>query len=214
LWKEGERDLADLLIEISNAGFTPGFTTNGSYFVEYTKCEKFFNRFYSYANSNLSLYISIDTFHGNFNGTKGIARSLDNVLKYKMAMPHKKGRLLNLTVLVTISKDVKSLLPGKMIVHYESQGVKFTFLPLDFKGKAKSIGHLCPDTLSNDPEDMGAYYPFHQKKKEIEEKSNLILINNNYYLYDYDYSVEFSKRWHKIAQLGHLAEKINNPSIK
>ena len=29
LWREGERDLVDLLVDISNAGFEPGFTTNG-----------------------------------------------------------------------------------------------------------------------------------------------------------------------------------------
>ena len=97
-----------------------------------------------------------------------------------------------------------------MIDHYESQGVEFKFIPLDLAGKAKSIRHLCPDPESDDPDDLGAYYPFHQKKNAREVKSNLILIDNDYYLYDYDHSVEFKQRWHKVAQLGHLAEKINS----
>jgi MoaA/NifB/PqqE/SkfB family radical SAM enzyme len=209
LWTEGERDLADLLIEMSKEGFTPGFTTNGSNFVDYAKCENFLNRYFDYANKKLRLYFSIDTFHGNFDAVKGRAESLDNVLKYKMNMPSEKGGLLNITVLVTVSKDVTSLLPEAMIEYYESQGIEFKFIPLDFKGKAKSIGHLCPDVESKNPEDMGAYYHFHQKKKEIGEESNLILIDNDYYLYDYDYSIEFLKRWHKVALLGHLAERIN-----
>ena len=123
-------------------------------------------------------------------------------------MPSEKGKLLKIIVLVTISKDIKSLLPDEMVDYYESQGVEFNFIPLDLKGKAKSISHLCPNLESNKPEDMGAYYPFHQKKNAREVKSNLILIDNDYYLYDYDYSVEFKQRWHKVAQLGHLAEKI------
>jgi pyruvate-formate lyase-activating enzyme len=44
LWKEGKLDFVDLLMGISRAGFKPGLTTNGSAFVDYFKCEEFFNR--------------------------------------------------------------------------------------------------------------------------------------------------------------------------
>ncbi len=209
LWTEGERDLADLFIEISKAGFEPGFTTNGGNFVDYTECRSFFKKYLDNANKRLRLYISIDTFHRNFDVGKGRAKSLDNVLGCKRDMPSEKGELLNVIVLVTVSKDSRSLLPDEMIVHYESQGVEFNFIPLDLKGKAKSMGDLYPDLESDNPEDLGAYYPFHKKKKGRVVKSNLVLIGNDYYIYDY--GVEFTQHWHKVARLGHLAEKIMRP---
>lgn len=208
LWKEGGLYLVDLLIEISNAGYEPGFTTNGSNFIDYNKCYNFFKKYLDHAKKRLRLYISIDTFHGNYDVEKGRAKSLDNVIRFKMSMPSEKGKLLKVIVLVIVSKEAKSLLPDEMVEHYESQGVEFNFIPLEPKGKAKAISHLCPDLESDKPEDLGAYYPFYQKKKGSEEKSNLIFIGDDYYLYDYDYNVEFTRRWHKIAKLGYLAEKV------
>jgi len=208
LWKEGELKLEDLLIEISNAGYEPGFTTNGSNFLEYNKCYNFFKKYLNHAKKRLRLYISIDTFHGNYDVEKGRAKSLDNVIRFKMSIPSEKGKLLKVNVLVIVSKEAKSLLPDEMVEHYESQGVEFNFIPLEPKGKAKAISHLCPDLKSDKPEDLGVYYPFYKKKKDKEKKSNFILIGNDYYLYDYNYNVKFTQRWHKVAQLGHLAEKV------
>jgi len=156
LWKEGNRSLIDLLLEISIKGFTPGFTTNGSYFA-------------------LRLYLSIDTFHKNFDTAKGRARSLDNIMKYTRKLPRARADLLDITVMAVISKDFKSLLPDGMIEHYESLGINFGFVPLLPVGRAKSFDHLCPDLSSDDPEDLGAYRRFFQKnevkrreKKEVD----------------------------------------------
>jgi MoaA/NifB/PqqE/SkfB family radical SAM enzyme len=208
LWNEGKLDLADLLITISKAGFMPGFTTNGSDFDDYVKCNNFLKKYFNNADKKLRLFISIDTFHNNFDVDKGRAESLDNVLRCKTEMPPEKDELLDITVLVTVSKDNTSLLPNDMISHYESKGVKFNYVPLDSKGKARSLAHLCPDLGSDKPEDLGAYFPFHEKKKKDELKSTLILIGEDYYLYDYDHSIEFTQRWNKIALLGDLEEKI------
>jgi uncharacterized radical SAM superfamily Fe-S cluster-containing enzyme len=65
LWSDGERDLVDLLLEIANAGFTPGFTTNGSLFESYTACWDFFRRYVDGSTTPLRLYLSVDTFHRN-----------------------------------------------------------------------------------------------------------------------------------------------------
>jgi MoaA/NifB/PqqE/SkfB family radical SAM enzyme len=210
LWIDEELNLVDLLIEISNAGYEPGFTTNGSNFLDYNKCYNFFKKYHDHAKKKLRLYISIDTFHGNFDIEKGRAKSLDNVIRSKMDMFPGKEKLLKIIVLVIVSKETKSLLPNEMVEYYESQGIEFNFIPLEPKGKAKAISHLCPDLESNKPEDLGAYYPFYKKKKGSDKKSNLILIGNDYYLYDYDHNIEFTYRWHKIAQLGYLAEKMKS----
>jgi MoaA/NifB/PqqE/SkfB family radical SAM enzyme len=204
LWKEGNRDLTDLLIEISKAGFTPGFTTNGSNLVDFTVCKEFLNRYFKDSYRKLHLFISIDTFHRNFDASKGRTKSLDNVLKYQKELPPDKEDIMSITVLVTISKGTESLLPKGMIDYYQSQGVEFSFIPMGLKGKARSMSHLCPNLKSNKSEDLGAYYPYHKEK--IENKHNLILIDNDYYIYFSDESIEFPKRWYKIASLGHLVD--------
>ena len=201
LWTDDKLDLTELLIEISKAGFEPGFTTNGSYFNDYKKCNDLFQKYFNNANKRLRLYLSIDTFHQNFDFQKGRAKSLDNVIKYKMILPSIKKKLLTITVLSTISKDSKSLLPNEMIEYYESLGVKFVFLPLKAKGKGKSFSHLCPNLRSNKQEDLGAYYLFYQKKKEQHTTRNIVLIGDNYYL---------PEPWRKIGRLGRLSDSIIN----
>jgi MoaA/NifB/PqqE/SkfB family radical SAM enzyme len=199
LWVDENIDLVDLFIEISKAGFEPGFTTNGSYFDDYEKCDEFFQKYFNNANKRLRLYISIDTFHKNFNPENGRAKSLDNVIKYKKNISSEKRKLLNIIVLTTISKDTKSLLPNDMIEYYESLGVTFNFVPLKPKGKAKSFSHLCPNLNSDEKDELGAYYIFHQKKKKMDVTSNIVLIGDEYY---------FPEHWRKVGQLGHLPDNI------
>jgi MoaA/NifB/PqqE/SkfB family radical SAM enzyme len=207
LWKEGDRDLGDLLLEIADAGYTPGFTSNGSLFVNYSRCRDFFTRYVDNSSATLRVYFSIDTFHKNFNAEKGRARSLDNIIRLKQGLPTIKADLLDISVLVAVSKDVDSLLPDEMIQHYESLGISFGYVPLYPIGKAKSFSHLCPDLDSDNPDDLGAYRRFH--KKEIRKKrddtrnlfrtDHIILIGDNYY---------FSDPWYKVGRLGHLPDEI------
>jgi len=207
LWTERDRDLVDLLLEIAKAGFTPGFTTNGSFFVDYSRCQQFFGKYVDGSIMPLRVYLSIDTFHHNFDVEKGRAQSLDNVIKCKQELPPAKADLLNIAVIAVISKDFKSLLPSEMIGHYESQGIAFSFIPLIPRGKAKSLSHLCPDLSSDNPEDLGAYQRFHHKesrKKRDETKNQhradyIVLIGDDYY---------FADPWRKVAQLGHLPDTI------
>ena len=108
----------------------------------------------------------------------------------------------NIIVITTISKDSKSLLLTEMIEHYQSLGVIFLFLPLRAVGKAKSFSHLCPNLESDKQEELGAYYPFHQKNKEERGVSrNIVLIGNDYYM-------PAVKPWRKIGRLEHLPLKI------
>jgi molybdenum cofactor biosynthesis enzyme MoaA len=199
LWSDGSRDLSDLLIEISKVDFEPGFTTNGSYFENYIKCKRLFQNYFDNADKPLRLYLSIDTFHHNFNIQKGRAQSLDNVLKYKMNLPSEKKKMLNINVLSTISKDSRSLLPDEMIEYYQSIGVDFVFTPLKAVGKAKSFSNLCPNLESDKQEELGAYHVFHQNKKEQKSTSNIVLIGDNYY---------FPEPWRKVGRLGNLPDNI------
>jgi MoaA/NifB/PqqE/SkfB family radical SAM enzyme len=207
LWTDENRNLINLLLEISKAGFMPGFTSNGSSFVDYGKCHDFFEQYVDGSTMPLRVYLSIDTFHRNFNVAKGRARILDNVMKCKQKLPSAKADLLDISVLVAVSKDPESLLPDEMIRHYESLGAVFGFVPLFPDGKAKSFSHLCPDCSSDNPEDLGAYRRFHQKERwkrriEIRKRGgtdHIILIGGDYY---------FSEPWRKVGQPGHLPDPI------
>ena len=207
LWKEKNRSLVDLLLEIAKADFIPGFTTNGSFFVNYGRCHDFFAKYVDGSIMPLRVYFSIDTFHRNFDVKKERSRCLDNVIKCKQEMPQVQANLLEINVITIISKDFNSLLPDGMIRYYESQGVTFSFLPLLLYGKAKSLSHLCPDINSDRPEDLGAYQLFHQKesrkkrgKTRNRHQADFInLIGNDYY---------FTDPWCKVAKLGHLPDTI------
>jgi MoaA/NifB/PqqE/SkfB family radical SAM enzyme len=195
LWTESDFDLVDLLLAISRAGFEPGFTTNGSYFIDQNKCEDLFNRYMAESNKPLHLYLSIDYFHQNFDINRGRATCLDNVIESLGNMPLKKTKLIDITTIVVISKDPGSVLPAHMINHYKSMGVKFNFIPLGFKGKAKAFGHLCPEPDSDKLGDLGAYQQFRQKQKPTKPKSNLVLIGDNYYL---------PEPWRRVAVVGQV----------
>ena len=200
LWTDGKRNLTDLLLEISKTGFEPGFTTNGSFFNDYKNCNDLFQKYLKQSNKPLRLFLSIDTFHQNYDVETGRAECLDNIVKFKRDLPSGKKKLLNITVLTTISKEPKSLLPKEMIDYYSSLGVTFVFIPLKAKGKAKSFSYLCPDLESTTQEELGAFYHYYEKSEQNVE-NNIVLIGDLYYLPD---------PWRQIAQLSHLPKGIIN----
>jgi hypothetical protein len=125
----------------------------------------------------------------------------------KRKLPREKAKLLDIRVIVIVSKDPESLLPDEMIRHYESVGVTIGFVPLLLMGKAKSMSHLCPDLSSSNPADWGAYRRFYtqekqKKRNEIKNQrrvDHMLLIGDDYY---------FTNPWRKVAQLGHLSDTI------
>lgn len=215
LWEEAGRDLVDLLLAISDAGFTPGFTSNGSAFLDYDGCNRFFRRYFDASSTPLRLYLSIDTFHRNFDPETGRARCLDNVLRCRRRLPEDKETQLETNVLVTVSKEIISLLPEAMVAHYESLGANFSFVPLRFRGRAKALGDICPVLDSDDPSDLGAYVRFHRSQvidgaaeaSKREKVPNLILIGDAYYVAR-EASDDLIDRWLKVGHLGALPDDV------
>jgi len=215
LWREDEQCLPDLLTEISQAGFTPGFTTNGSSFLNFDQCYDFFKRYTETSTNPLRLYLSIDTFHRNFDPDSGRAKSLDNVVKSGQKLPGDRGKLIDVRVGAAISKETESLLPEMMVDYYKSMGVTFHFFPVRPVGKAKSMRNLCPDLDSDKPADQGAYHRFHRMKQrsspaktvDSTKAAHIVLIGDNYWVSVND-SYEFASRWRKISSLGRLSKEI------
>lgn len=215
LWKEDGNDLVDLLLAISDKGLIPGFTTNGSAFEEYAACRPFLTRYLAGSSMPLRLYLSIDTFHDNFDPATGRAQSLENVLRYRKSLPEDRALRLETHVLVTVSKDLSSLLPEEMVAHYESLGADFCFVPLACRGRAKELGDVCPVPGSDDPDDLGAYARFHNKHVippgtevgEGNEAENLILIGDTYCVSE-GLADESARTWVKVGRLSALPDTI------
>jgi MoaA/NifB/PqqE/SkfB family radical SAM enzyme len=207
LWAEEGSDLVDLLLEIAEAGYIPGFTSNGVFFEDYDKCRDFFARYFAGSDMPLRLYFSIDTFHGNFDRKRKRASSLDNILNCRQELAPAKADQLVITAMPTISKLAKSLLPEEMVEHYESQGIRFAFVPLIPMGKGRSFAHLCPDLTRDRPEGLGAFYRYYhngkwEKLSEAERRQradHINLIGDTYY---------FAEPWRKVGRLGDLPDEI------
>jgi MoaA/NifB/PqqE/SkfB family radical SAM enzyme len=184
LWKDGDMDFVDLLIEVAHSGFEPSFITNGSSFLCYVDCQQFFERYLAASSRTLHISHSLDTFHGNFDPQRGRAESLDNLVEFRRSLPAERRSLLDVEVNACISKDPSSLLPEEMVEYYRSQGIEFSFKPLQALGKAKSISHLCPNLQSKRPEELGAYYQFHQARaqRKSDPSDHLWLWGNEYHV--------------------------------
>jgi hypothetical protein len=163
----------------------------------------------------LRLYLSIDTFHQNFNAETGRSQSLDNVIRCRQELPCDKGELLDTRVIVVVSKELESLLPDEMVAHYESTGVGFGFVPLKLRGRSKSMRRLCPDLNSDNPEDLGAYRRFYgkegyassEKAASPRKAAHIVLIGDDYYT-SVDDNHDFRSQWQKVARLGHLPDEL------
>ena len=204
LWEDGNRDFVDLLIEVAQAGFEPSFITNGSSFTRYENCQTFLERYLSVSNRILHVSHSLDTFHGNFNPQKERAKSLDNLIAIRGNLPAGRRSLLDVEVNACISKDSSSLLPEDMVEYYRSQGIEIKFHPMQPLGKAKSISHLCPNTDSDKPEELGAFYPFYQQYKDYmnDHPGCLSLWGGEYHLFG-----------RKFAELGRLQKSLIDGEI-
>lgn len=198
LWSDGDLDLTDILIAEARAGFEPGFTSNGSLFVDSATCHDFFQKYFASVAMPLRVYISIDIFHKNYDAQKGRCLSLDNILSYRDNLPAPKRGMLDIIPLTYVTRETSSVLPEEMRRHYQKRGAPFRVLPVRPVGKARSFAHLCPDLSSDSSDKLGAYYPFRpdRPRDARSDASNLVLIGENYLLPE--------PEWHVIGRLGDL----------
>jgi hypothetical protein len=202
LWSDGDRDLTDALLEVEQAGHVPGFTTNGSRFKDYAACCDFFGRYVSATSVPLRTYLSIDTFHRDFDVGSCSCRSLDNVLRYRDALPGRRQALLEVHPLAVVSKSTASLLPAEMLRRYESLGAPFSVVPLRPRGRARVLAEECPDLNSDTEQGLGAFCQFRPREAGTSTAlaPNLVLVGNEYYLSE--------PEWRVVAKLGHLPEEV------
>jgi MoaA/NifB/PqqE/SkfB family radical SAM enzyme len=186
LWAEEGRDLADLLLAISAAGFDPGFTTNGNVLAEGDGCERILGRYLAGSAEPLRLYLSIDSFHGNFDRRTGRAPALDRYIEFRDLLPAERAGRLVTTVLSVVTNEPDSSLPEEMVAHYESRGLRFTFVPLRPMGRARAMADLCPE-----------------RETGVDRALSLILIGDDYWLHREGAS-DPDRAWRKVGTTGAL----------
>ena len=162
LWEEGNLTLMDVLLAAANAGISPSYNTNGSYFVDYDQCYSFFHRYSEEAKIPLKTFVSIDKFHDNYDRENGRAASLDNIVKVLVEMPDEKRKMHNIHVVTIISTDPDSYLPAGMKEYYGAWGVTFGNFPMQPIGRAKDLMDEMPDSAEffknmPPPKDSGGY---------------------------------------------------------
>lgn len=163
LWKEGDLRFMDVLLAVAEGGIWPTYNTNGSYFVDYDRCNEFFRRYSEEAKVQLKTFVSIDKFHDNYDRKKGRAASLDNIVKVLAGMPKAKREMHRIHVVTIISTDPDSFLPAGMKEYYGAKGVTFGDFPMQPIGRAKDLMDEMPDSeeffknMPPPPKDSGGY---------------------------------------------------------
>ena len=188
LWKEGDLNFIDLLLEVEKSGIFPSFNTNGSYFDDINKTRSFMNKYTDAAKLLLQIFISIDDFHDNFDRANGRSLCLENVVKIIDEMPSEKKKLFEIHVITITTNDPNSTLPEKMKEHYRQYGIKFADFPMMPIGKAKELVELLPESpgIKSAPPRPGT---------ENEKNFSAVLMGDGYY-----------KNNVRVADLGHLSK--------
>ena len=145
LWEEDGKDLADILIAAAKAGLLPTYNTNGSYFEDFDKSCKFFQKFLDHTDTPLKTFISMDKFHKNYDQDTGRAKSLDTLLKVLETFPEDKRKRLPVHVVIIVTNDPDSSLPAEMKRHYGTMGITFGDFPMLNIGKAKNLQDQLPE---------------------------------------------------------------------
>ena len=163
LWEEGNLNLMDVLLAVAKAGISPSYNTNGSYFVNYDQCYRFFHRYSEEATIPLKTFISIDKFHDNYDREKGRADSLDSIVRVMTELPEDKKKLHQIHVITIVSTDPNSYLPVGMKEYYAARGITFGDFPMQPIGRARDLMDEMPDSkeffknMPPPPKDAGGY---------------------------------------------------------
>ncbi|MEN8149097.1 MAG: radical SAM protein [Planctomycetota bacterium] len=192
LWREGDRDLVDVLLAVADAGFTPWFTTNGSAWIDPEACRTFLRRYLAGTERDLIVTVSVDTFHDNFDRESGRADCLDGLAAAIAGLPETDVTRLEIRIAATTSTDPDSHLPEEMVEHYEGLGMAFRFGPLVAMGRAREeMADLCPEPDAVDR--ATAHW--------------LVLIGEDYYL-PLVGGTDAERDWPRAGSLGRLPENV------
>lgn len=149
IWKDGDKNIIDILSECQKLNFNYSLVTNGKLFSKFDYCEKFFKTLSERGVSLLNIFCTIDNFHENYFYDCPI---LDNLLKIEDVK-------INLTVQSTCSVAKDYNISSEFIKKYFDKGIKFIMNPLLPWGKGVECEKDVPkvNLNSNNKDQLGDY---------------------------------------------------------
>ena len=162
IWRDGDRQVTELLAEMCERGFAPGLVTNGSAFTTRDATREFFDAYFARGGQSINVVVSVDVWHDNLDQATNGCISLDNVLHYGKEHPER-GRLIDLDMEWTVSTRVEHLPPAAFVSCYEAQRVDCIVFALCYSGwQAREFEMMSPKLVANsaDKSTLGAFSPY------------------------------------------------------
>lgn len=156
IWRDKEKNINDIINECSKMNFNFALVSNGKIFAKDEKCEKFFERLTNDDINYIKIYITIDSFHMNYEKYNS-NKILDNLFKYS-------GKInLDLYVQSTVTRNKSDNLPIEFIEYYSKKGVKFIMNPLLPWGRGEKLESSVPylDLNDNNKKSLGDYEKYY-----------------------------------------------------
>ena len=232
LWNEGSKDIKDVMFACIDHDLPFSLVSNGIYFSNKKKADFFFKHYFAKTNTKLSIFITVDSWHNNFNPTNNTCPALDNIISIEKILFPKQ---ISLTVQSTFSKQNTPNLSYNFIEKYQQLGVNFMINPFLPWGMGRNMSDLSPTLdLSNvNKKTLGAYSPvlfmhginngYWESLEEYLNTTNtntlikhgscgktLAYFKGNYYYCIHNQGVDFFK----ISKLGQLTNKSYRKKIE
>ena len=157
IWRDGNKDLSDIICECAKRNLTFAVVSNGKVFQLFENIDRLFGPFLRNFDTKLKLYLTVDLFHGNYEREENKSTVLDNLSRF--TVQNSLQNRFDLFVQSTFTKYDDINLPVSFIRKYSSMNYKFNINPLLPLGRGKELDYLVP-TLKineNDKNTLGAY---------------------------------------------------------
>ncbi|MDD4706332.1 MAG: 4Fe-4S cluster-binding domain-containing protein [Bacilli bacterium] len=179
IWKDRNenKDIIDIIKFCHESKINYSLISNGKIFGIQKLCDSFFNKLKENKIDKLTIYVTIDNYHKNYNN------NLDNVILDNL-LSHKEFEL-NLYVQSTLTKKSEDNLAFTFIEKYSKLGVKFIMNPLLPWGKGKNLDAVVPylNLNTSDKSMLGDYEKYFYilgKSQDVWDTYNEYLNFNNF----------------------------------
>lgn len=174
IWRDGNKNLSDIICECAKRKIPFAVVTNGILFKKQDAIHELFNSFFYNYEEKLKIYITVDEFHKNFDRKNNASDILDNLSTY-MKLNNLEKRF-EVYIQSTFTVDENHNLPTEFMRKYYNKNYKFIINPLLPLGKGKTLNKLVPtlDIMTSDKSSLGAYKKYNYfLGKKLELWSNM-----------------------------------------
>jgi organic radical activating enzyme len=142
-WHHDGWTLADVIIEVTKAGFPVEVVTNGNFFLNRKDTIKFIEKIVNQVKKEVVFDISADVWHGNYSRDDNICYPIENLLRILKDMLDYSFKIkVRATWLTT--RDPEFNMPDKFKSYYRKLGVLINEKPLVIEDKSHHLYEMSP----------------------------------------------------------------------